>query len=102
MNQVLLYILCMIRTFRHKGLKELFERGATRRVDSQLIRRCHEALTLINAAQDLKELNIAGWRLHQLKQYDPVRYSIWITGAWRITFEWSKGGADRVDLEQYH
>lgn len=74
----------------------------TRRVDSQLHRRCHEALTIINVARDIKELNIAGWRLHQLKPYDPVRFSIWITGAWRITFEWSKGGADRVDLEKYH
>ena len=40
--------------------------------------------------------------LHQLKQFKPVRYSIWISGQWRITFEYDKGDAYRVDFEQYH
>jgi proteic killer suppression protein len=92
----------MIRTYRHNGLKELFETGATRRIDAKFHARCREALDVLNAAADLRALNLPALRLHQLKQFKPLRYSIWISGAWRITFEWDKGDAYRVDFEQYH
>jgi len=61
-----------------------------------------EALQVLNAATDLRAMNKPEYRLHQLKQFKPVRYSIWISGQWRITFEYDKGDAYRVDFEQYH
>jgi proteic killer suppression protein len=57
---------------------------------------------MLNRATDLRALNLPSSRLHQLKQFKPVRYSLTISGAWRITFEWDKGDAYRVDFEQYH
>jgi proteic killer suppression protein len=57
---------------------------------------------MLNAATDLRQLNLPSLRLHQLKQFNPLRYSIRVSGAWRITFERDKGDAYRVDLEQYH
>lgn len=96
------YNLPMIKTYRHNGLKELFETGATRRIDAKFHARCREALDVLQAATDLRALNLPQFRLHQLKQFKPLRYSIWISGAWRITFEWDKGDAYRVDFEQYH
>lgn len=92
----------MIKTYRHNGLKELFEGGKTARIDSKFHARCIEALDVLNRATDLRALNLPSLRLHQLKQFKPLRYSIWISGAWRITFEWDKGDAYRVDFEQYH
>lgn len=92
----------MIKSYKHKGLKELFEEGRTSRIDARFVARCSEALEILNRAADLRDLNLPGLRLHQLKQFKPVRYSIWISGAWRITFEWDKGDAYRVDFEQYH
>jgi proteic killer suppression protein len=34
-------------------------------------------------------------------QGDPVRYSVRMTGNWRLTFGWD-GGAVLLDLEDYH
>lgn len=92
----------MIKSYRHKGLKELFERGRTSRIEMQFQDRVKERLDVINRAPDLRAFNIPGYNFHPLKQYKPLRYSLWVSGAWRITFEWDKGDAYRVDFEQYH
>lgn len=92
----------MIRTYRHNGLKELAETGKTARIDAKFHARCIEALDALKEATDLRAMNRPAFRLHQLKQHKPLRYSIWISAQWRITFEWDKGDADRVDFEQYH
>lgn len=92
----------MIKTFKHKGLKELVERGATRRIDVKLQGRCKLVLDMLNVATHTQQLAQPGWNLHPLHQFKPLRWSIWISGAWRITFEFDKGDAYRVDLEQYH
>jgi proteic killer suppression protein len=92
----------MIKTYRHKGLRDLFETGTSRRVDAKFHERCILVLDVLNRATHTNQLNISGWNLHPLKQYKPVRWSIWISGAWRITFEFDQGDAYRVDLEQYH
>lgn len=92
----------MIKAYRHTGLKELFETGRTSRIDAKFHARCIEALTVLNGATDLRVLNTPSFKLHQLKQHKPVRFSIWVSFQWRITFEWDKGDAYRVDFEQYH
>lgn len=92
----------MIKSYKHKGLKELFEDGRSARIEARFQARCIEALDVLNRAADLRAINLPSFRLHQLKQFKPVRYSIWITAQWRITFEWDKGDAYRVDFEQYH
>jgi proteic killer suppression protein len=92
----------MIKTYRHNGLKELFETGATARIDKQFHARLREILDVVNSASDLRSINQPGYRLHQLKQFKPVRMSVRVLGAWRVTFEWDKGDAYRVDFEQYH
>lgn len=97
-----LYIGSMIKSYRHKGLKELFEKGRTAKVDSKLQARCIEVLDVVNRATHTQQMSLPGYALHPLKQFSPWRWSIWITGSWRITFEFDKGDAYRVDLEQYH
>ena len=92
----------MIKTYRHNGLKELVETGKTAKIDAKFHARCLEALDALRTATDLRSLNRPAFRLHQLKQFKPVRYSIWVSAQWRITFEWDKGEAYRVDFEQYH
>lgn len=92
----------MIKTYRHNGLKELIETGKTARIDAKFHARCIEVLDALRSATDLRGMNRPAFRLHQLKQFKPVRYSVWVSGQWRITFEWDKGDAYRVDFEQYH
>ncbi len=91
----------MIRSFRHKGLAELFDRGRSRRVQPDLQARCLRRLEVLDHAESLAELNVPGFNFHGLHGV-PKRYSIHVNGPWCITFEWEDDGVFRVDLEQYH
>ena len=91
----------MIKSFRHKGLSELFLRGRGAKIAPDLRQRCLDRLDQLDAAGSLEALNVPGFRLHGLRG-TPKRYSVWISGPWRITFEWIDGDALRVDLDQYH
>ena len=91
----------MIKSFKHKGLAELFERGRTRRVRQGLQSRCLRRLEVLDQAELLTDLNVPGFDFHGLHGV-PKRYSIHVNGPWCITFEWEEGEAQRVDFEQYH
>jgi proteic killer suppression protein len=91
----------MIKSFRHKGLAELFERGQSRRVSQELQSRSLRRLDALDQAESLTDLNIPGFNFHGL-QGKPKRYSIHVNGPWCITFEWEAGDAFKIDLEQYH
>lgn len=92
----------MIRSFRHKGLAELFRTGKSARVRPDLQARSLRRLDALNAADDLAEMNMPGFDFHPLKGHKPTRYSLHVNGPWCVTFEWVDGDALRVDLEQYH
>ena len=94
-------VLIMIRSFRHKGLKKLYEIGRSAKVRADLRERCLRRLDALNAARDLSKLNVPGFDFHGLEG-KPKRYSIHINGPFCITFEWIEGDAWRVDLENYH
>lgn len=90
----------MIRSFRHKGLAELFETGGSRRIRQDLQTRSLRRLDALDQADVLTDLNVPGFDFHGL-QGKPKRYSIHVNGPWCITFEWEDGDSWRVDLEQY-
>lgn len=91
----------MIKSFRHKGLRELFETGKSRKVRPDLSARALRRLDALDAAASPSELNIPGFGFHSLKGRQE-RYALWVNGPWRFTFEWQDSDAYQVDLEQYH
>jgi proteic killer suppression protein len=91
----------MIRTWRNRHLKELFETGFSRRIDQKLQNRCLERLRALNAATDLRQLNVTGYELHRWKGANRP-WSISVSGPWRILFDWQDGDAYNVDLAQPH
>lgn len=91
----------MIGTFRHKGLKELFLTGKTHRIGSDVIRKCVRILQLLEAANQPEEMEITGFYFHSL-QGKPKRWSVRVTGNYRITFGWVGETALDVDFENYH
>lgn len=92
----------VIRSFRHKGLRELFRKGRTAKVPAALQDRIRRRLDVLDQAVDRSEINLPGYGLHQLEGRRPPRYAINVNGPWRVTFEWHRGDAIAVDLEQYH
>jgi proteic killer suppression protein len=101
MTGIALHSGAMIGSFRHPGLKELFETGRSAKLAPSLIRRIIVRLDAIEAATTLGALNQPGFDFHPLHT-KPQRYSIHVNGPWCITFEWEDGTAKRVDLVQYH
>jgi proteic killer suppression protein len=91
----------VIRSFRHKGLRELFEQGSSRKVRPDLEIRALRRLDALDAAESLEALDVPGFDFHPLRG-KPQRYSLHVNGPWCITFEWEDGEAVRVELEQYH
>lgn len=90
----------MIKSFSHKGLKELHTEGKTRRISADLIAKCALLLAALNVAQTPEEMNAPGYRFHSLHG-NPKRWSVRVNKNWRITFGWDEGPAD-VTLEDYH
>lgn len=91
----------MISGFRNKGLEELYFTGSTRRIGAEYVRKCIRILQALEVAVLPEEMNIAGFRFHGL-QGNPKRWSVRVTGNYRITFAWSGEKAEDVDFEDYH
>jgi proteic killer suppression protein len=79
----------------------MFEGNASR-IAAKLRPRMALALSALDAAESPLELNIPGYRLHQLKGDQKGVWSIAMSGNWRITFRFEHGGAHDVDLIDYH
>ena len=92
----------MIRTFRHKGLRQLFETGKSRSVAAELQRRLVRQMDFLNRATQPADMNLPGFRLHELKGERKGTWSVTVSGNWRLTFSFRDGGAFDVDLEDYH
>jgi proteic killer suppression protein len=60
-------------------------------------------LELVNAATDVEDLRIPpGNRLERLVGDRRGQHSIRVNAQWRICFVWKEGGADNVELVDYH
>ena len=92
----------MIKSFRHKGLKRLFETGERSGVIPELSSRLRRQLDVLNRARTTRDLNLPGYRLHQMKGNRSGTWSVKVSGNWRLTFRFEGEDAFDVDLEDYH
>ena len=92
----------MIKSFKHKGLERLFIKGSASGVQADYAPRIALILDAIDAAEQVKELDLPGLRLHRLKGDKRNLWSVRVSANWRITFEFENGDAYILDLEDYH
>ena len=59
-------------------------------------------LAALDTAQYIEDIDIPGYRLHQLKGKLKGVWSITVSGNWRITFKFSDGNTYIVNYEDYH
>ena len=59
-------------------------------------------LLALDTAQEIDDMDIPGFKLHLLKGKLKGRWSISVSGNWRITFEFRDGNAFVLDYEDYH
>jgi len=92
----------MIRSFRHKGLQELYEKGTSRRLDARLVKRIRIILTRLDASTAPEDMDLPGLRLHALKGKLKGFWAVSVSGNWRIIFRYREGAPCDVDLVDYH
>lgn len=92
----------MIKSIRHKGLKRFFLTGSVVGIQPAHAKRLRMQLAALDTAQTIDDMDISGFRLHSLKGNDKKRWSIWVSGAWRLTFEFHDGNVYILDYEDYH
>lgn len=92
----------MIQSFRNKGLRRFFESGSPAGIQPSHAKRLRMLLTALDTAQSIDDMNVPGFRLHPLKGSERGRWSVWVNGNWRLTFEFSEGHAYVLDYEDYH
>jgi proteic killer suppression protein len=91
----------VIASFRHKGLKQMFETDQGRLIESFLRVRVANILAVLDAASTARDLGGPGNRLHELKGNQEGVWSVVVSGNWRITFRFTGGNAHDVDLIDY-
>ncbi|MBT3553091.1 MAG: plasmid maintenance system killer [Rhodospirillaceae bacterium] len=91
----------MIKSFRHRGLKELYQNGRSKNVSPSLHKGCLERIDALDHASRPEDLKVPGFSFHALRG-KPRRYSVHVSGNWCITFAWEDGNPIRVQLEDYH
>lgn len=92
----------MIGSFRSKALRALWEKNDSSGVNPNALPRVRRILSILDAAEDIRDLDVPGFRFHALRGYRPRRYSMRVTGNWRITFTFEGRTANAIDLEDYH
>lgn len=59
-------------------------------------------LAALDTALSVEDMDVPGFRLHPLKGSARGRWSVWVNGNWRLTFEFRDGHAFVLDYEDYH
>jgi toxin HigB-1 len=92
----------MIKSFHDDDTRRLFERERIprfRNIESVARRK----LEMLAATQRLDELRIPpGNRLEALAGNRKGQHSIRVNDQWRICFVWREGGAEHVEIVDYH
>jgi proteic killer suppression protein len=92
----------MIESFRHKGLKVLFEDNDRSKVNADAADRLRLILAALDAAGKVEDMNQPTFRLHPLKGARKGTWAVKVYANWRVTFRFADGRASHVDLEDYH
>ena len=92
----------MIQSIRHKGLWRFHATGSTAGIQAPHARKLRLQLAALDSATTIADMDIPGFRLHALVGADRGRWSIWVNGNWRLTFEFRNGNVYVLDYEDYY
>lgn len=92
----------MIKSFKTKGLADLWSTGTTAKIDAKMHKRILRRLDALDVAAKPEDMNVPGFDFHSLKGFDPTRYTVHINGPWCVTFAFDGADAVDVEFEQYH
>lgn len=92
----------MIVSFRHRGLKRLYDSGDASKLNPEHVDRIRRILAALDSAQSPQDLSTHTLGLHALKGQRRGEWAVTVRANWRITFRFVNGEAIDVNLEDYH
>jgi len=92
----------MIKSFRHKGLKDFFLTESKAGIQAKHAQRLKNQLAKLNNAQSPNDMDLPNWRLHPLEGKLVDHWAVWIDKNWRLTFMFEGQDAVLVDYQDYH
>jgi len=92
----------MIRSFKHKGLERFFITGTRKGIKPEHAEKIARILDRLDASTSVVDMNLPGYKLHELKGQDAGIWSVMVNANWRITFEFIGQDAFVVDYRDYH
>jgi toxin HigB-1 len=92
----------MIESFRHKGLKALFEDDDRSKIRADQAARIRLILSVLHQAGRAEDMRQPTFRLHALKGDLKGFWAVTVRANWRIIFRFADGRATDVDLIDYH
>lgn len=96
-------VFCVIKSFRHKGLENLFLKDQIKGVKIDHVKKLRQILAVLNAAKTLDEIKaIKPFRCHGLVGMRKNEHALWVNKNWRVTFEFKQGDVYLTNYEDYH
>lgn len=92
----------MIKSFRHRGLKALYEGRRAAKVAPGHAAKLERILTALDRSSGPEGMDLPGFRLHSLKGALKGHYAVSVSGNWRVTFRFEGAHAVDVDYLDYH
>jgi proteic killer suppression protein len=92
----------MIRSWRHKGLRNFFEKGSVAGIQSSHAQRLRLILSRLDASTCPSDMRLPGLRLHPLKGKLTGFWAVDVSGNWRVIFQFEGQDAVLVDYVDYH
>ena len=92
----------MIVSFRHRGLKRLFERGDKAQVRADMLEKIENIVAVLDRATGPEKMDLPGFRLHPLRGDLRGCWAVTVRANWRIVWRFEGADAEDVDLTDYH
>jgi proteic killer suppression protein len=92
----------MIRSFRHKGIRNFFETGSKAGIQPSHATKLVDQLSTLNVATTPEQMNVPGWQFHALSRDLAGHWAVSVNGNWRLTFTFEEEDAVLVDYRDYH
>ena len=92
----------MIKTFKSRALKKLYEKGDPSKIKANHLERVEDILFRLDNAIQPSDMDLPGWNLHTLSGKLRRFSAVWVSGNFRIWFRMKEGDAFDVDYGDYH
>ena len=93
----------MIRSFREGATEAVWNLTFAKGIGNEVVKAARKKMQILDAAGSIQDLRVPpGNRLEKLRGDREGQHSIRVNDQYRICFTWEDGGAEQVELTDYH